>query len=133
MPLRSSRRNYNRVSSSPASPEAIGQGNLDEPLSPSPSLADDDNLETEGDDAEALATNQTKKSLPSIQNEINVVLLDGAQTKFIIKCDPKWKVSEFKSASAFVSLCSSMDYLCISCFFFLRVNVINPWLLAKIR
>jgi len=104
MPLRSSRRNYNRVSSSPASSEAIDQSNLDEPLSPSSSFAAVDNIPAEGDETEALAINQTAKPTPSIHNEISVVLLDGAQTKFIVKCDPMWKVSEFKSVSASVSI-----------------------------
>mmetsp|Transcript_30597 Transcript_30597/g.61066 ORF Transcript_30597/g.61066 Transcript_30597/m.61066 type:complete len:436 (+) Transcript_30597:132-1439(+) len=103
MPLRSSRRNYNRVSSSPASSEAIDQSNLDEPLSPSSSFAAVDNIPAEGDETEALAINQTAKPTPSIHNEISVVLLDGAQTKFVVKCDPMWKVSEFKSVSASVT------------------------------
>jgi hypothetical protein len=33
-------------------------------------------------------------------NMIDVILMDGAQSKFVIRCDPNWRVSRFKEASA---------------------------------
>jgi len=80
-----SNRTYNRIAISqdadppPNNPESP----LSEPLSPSSSF-------DEG-------------TLPPIYHEINITLLDGAQTKFSIAADPSWKVSQLKAASANVT------------------------------
>ena len=105
MPLRSSHRTYNRISVSQDSSNVTDQSTLGEPLAPSSSSTN--RPQEECDEEEALRARSSSSSslslTPLIQNEISVVLLDGAQSKFIIKCDPKWKVSEFKAVSAAVS------------------------------
>mmetsp|Transcript_30116 Transcript_30116/g.54576 ORF Transcript_30116/g.54576 Transcript_30116/m.54576 type:complete len:438 (-) Transcript_30116:51-1364(-) len=110
---RSSRRNYNRISANQGDDTAdnVTESNaLDEPLAPSfSSLGDDD----DGDDTpikdgeKPLVTQSSTTAslalIPPIYHEINVVLMDAAQSKFNIKCDAQWKVSEFKEVSASVT------------------------------
>lgn len=105
MPLRSSRRNYNRIADDGRNGE--GESNaLDEPLSPSSSF--DDGHDGEGDEAAASSSTKDEAAAiisptPPIVDEISVTLMDAAQSKFSIACDSRWKVSEFKEVSARVT------------------------------
>lgn len=105
---------------------------LEEPLSPATSFAEDGVVdENFGGDtnsqrsADLVAGNHARTSFstpamfpiitnapsailppinrPTIENEIHVTLMDGAQKKFNIACDAQWKVSEFKEVSANVT------------------------------
>ena len=79
-------RTYNRISVTQEAEKPDNPNSpLSEPLSPSSSLDDVEN------------------ALPPIHNELNITLLDGAQTKFSIKADSSWKISELKDASAIVT------------------------------
>lgn len=82
-----SHRSYNRIAITQDNDDPTSNPNspLSEPLSPSSSF----------DDIES--------NLPPIYHEINITLLDGAQTKFSISADPQWKVSQLKEASAVVT------------------------------
>lgn len=83
-----SHRSYNRISitnDTDVVPPST-HSPLSEPLSPSSSFDDD-----------------ADNALPPIHHEIQITLLDGAQTKFSIAADPSWKVSQLKSASAIVT------------------------------
>ena len=106
MPLRSARRTYNRVAIQgedvPVGTDEENANALDEPLSPSTSF-DGENVENKSGDQINQSRLASEPQLPSIHNEINVKLLDGATKKFTIKCDPAWTVAEFKSASATVT------------------------------
>jgi ubiquitin-like protein Nedd8 len=97
MPIRP-HRNYNRIAitqdADVTSPD--NNGHLNEPLSPSSSLEE---APVPDEQLQPLSCS----SAPPINNEISVVLLDGAQTKFNINCDPQWKVSEFKEVSSDVT------------------------------
>ena len=129
MPLRSSRRTYNRVQT--ATEDAVDDGSdnnvgnnnntdneqsasasiaLAEPLSPSLSSSSDENENNTSSLESKLACNDNDDDdnnnldtqsplLPSIYHQINITLLDTTQKKFTIKCDAKWKVSEFKMAA----------------------------------
>lgn len=119
MPLRSSRRTYNRVV---ATDDITSNNNgddvnhisnaLEEPLSPSTSC---DEIDTSRGNGDALSSklddvgdslqssNNNTIPPPPIYNEINIILMDAAQTKFNIKCDAKWKVHEFKQVSASIT------------------------------
>jgi hypothetical protein len=102
MPLRSVRRTYNRVANQGDAPDGTeeNENSLDEPLSPSTSFDGEDGENKIISDPLNQSGLASSSQLPTIQNEINVTLLDGATKKFIIKCDPAWTVAEFKSASA---------------------------------
>lgn len=82
-----SHRSYSRIAITQDNDDPTSNPNspLSEPLSPSSSF----------DDIES--------NLPPIYHEINITLLDGAQTKFSISADPQWKVSQLKEASAVVT------------------------------
>mmetsp|Transcript_20665 Transcript_20665/g.44864 ORF Transcript_20665/g.44864 Transcript_20665/m.44864 type:complete len:446 (-) Transcript_20665:259-1596(-) len=118
MPLRSARRNYNRISANSNGDDTsntnVTESNaLDEPLSPSTSEGadddDDDDDENPVKDGLSVVQSDTTSSplvtanLPPIYHEINVILMDAAQSKFNIKCDAQWKVLEFKEVSASVT------------------------------
>ena len=64
---------------------------------------DDDHVSSNSPRNEPYDDNETTTLPPTIHNEINITLLDGAQTKFSIAADPKWKVSQFKIASSIVT------------------------------
>jgi len=121
--MRTSRRNYNRISANHHGDDDDATTNsnirdtnnenaLDEPLSPSSSSLDNNNdNNNDHDKKDSRGGSLSSKSSPSpspslappIHNEINVILMDAAQSKFNIKCDPQWKVSEFKDVSAGVT------------------------------
>src|SRR6056300_1110722 len=114
MPLRSVRRTYNRVAIQGDAPttddgnEENNDNSLDEPLSPSSSFdGEEDGGSMRNNGKAESSLNQSALSspsaLPPIINEINVILLDGATKKFLIKCDPAWTVTEFKKASQLVT------------------------------
>ena len=120
---RSSRRNYNRISANQdndtlSSSGVNGSNALDEPLSSSSSSSSFENEEAnENDDGSpiksgttAATTNDSNSpsspslnNIPPIYNEINVILMDAAQSKFNIACDPKWNISQFKQVSASIT------------------------------
>ena len=105
MPLRTSRRNYNRISAQQDDAVPVDESNaLDEPLSPSSSIDEGEHDAPKGrDEPCTISSTEGLSTLPPIYHEINVVLMDAAQTKFNIKCDKQWSVSEFKEASASVT------------------------------
>ena len=113
MPLRNprrARRNYNRVGNQDDENDNVTESNaLDEPLSPSSSFEEQDDgnttsspIETsdEGPTGTTIISLSSAPPAPPIYHEINVVVMDSAQSKFNIKCDKNWKVREFKEASA---------------------------------
>lgn len=104
---RSSRRNYNRISADQGVDTSdVTQSNvLDEPLSPSSSFANEDDINNTplNDGENLLVIEKASPAIPPIYHEINVVVMDAAQSRFNIKCDAQWKVSEFKEASASVT------------------------------
>ncbi|KAL7489939.1 hypothetical protein ACHAW6_015675 [Cyclotella cf. meneghiniana] len=102
MPLRT-HRTYNRVSVTQDADVTVNPDNdspLSQPLSPSSSFHDVQNNFAEAD---AVHSVSAAALLPPIRNEIHVTLLDGAHAKFSIACDPSWKVSQLKAASAIVT------------------------------
>ncbi|KAL3787178.1 hypothetical protein HJC23_010188 [Cyclotella cryptica] len=102
MPLRT-HRTYNRVSvtqDADATPNPNNDSPLIQPLSPASSSHD---LEDSRAEADAVNSVSSTALFPSIRNEIHITLLDGAHAKFSIACDPSWKVSQLKTASAIVT------------------------------
>ena len=87
---RSSHRNYNRISSNQGDDTAnnVTESNaLDEPLAPSFDFGIDDGDDTPIKDGEKPLITQSSTTaslviMPPIYHEINVVLMDAAQSKF---------------------------------------------------
>ncbi|KAL7555089.1 hypothetical protein ACHAWF_018802, partial [Thalassiosira exigua] len=120
-PPRSSRRNYNRLSAGSGLADGASSpplsSSLDEPLSPASSSEEGDGggraavrrdgdprlEEGDGGADGAPSSSSSAALLPPVLDGVDVTLMDSAQSKFRIRCDPRWKVSEFKEASAAVT------------------------------
>jgi len=111
MPSRSSRRTYNRVvatedDTTPNDTVSIETNVLDEPLSPNPSQDEND---TNNNNSTSVLTSKLDDdtnqsvSIPPIYNEINIILMDSTQSKFNIKCDATWTISQFKEVSSTIT------------------------------
>jgi len=110
MPSRSSRRTYNRVVATEDDTTTndivnIESSNaLDEPLSPS-----QDENNTNNNNSTSILTSKLDDdtnqlvSVPPIYNGINIILMDSTQSKFNIKCDATWTISQFKEVSSIIT------------------------------